>query len=598
MNNFSKLTFSLFCRHSLSCLSLIVFIFSSGIKAQNTVINSNGSKEFVIDNIFQSVQNPDLIKAFYYRFSASSKHYALVFNNRVTLAILDKELYVTTRDVIANTSPQQGNILSKYTISSNAAYIYFVYEILPEKMISVQMIETDNNGNYLTSTPIYTMTTHSFNDTATQNKLKIDNVNDSSSLTIQQMAYYTHPKVSRDKRDIQFSQLECLVPVLAIANQFMNSPCDIVKNSLTYVFGDNNSGTNNNNSSTVQTSDLSWELTDYIFTGEKDAYAGYAASQSCEVPLQTIFSSRNPRSPEGADCVYDTMDILTPYLIITGYDFDRAHFEQTINNILSTGASGINAAHSQELEDELVVAVQNVRTQTNQVTINFSQELHQAANLNGSTVSFQSLVAGESIYDNIPTIATIPTAVNTPTDQIAIGNYELNLSGTTLSNFRQNYPQITPRNYNQNQWVNSNVSFTTEIIENPTTAQINELRSIINQWYPTDSSSSSSDSDSDDETPIVYEGYINSSSLLRTGRSLASGLVDELDEENPNSVMIIIRYQNAPSSLLFGYVNNESREATVAYALSNPNNIRTPYSSTAIRGGRTTGLATVYRILH
>ncbi|WP_419869814.1 T9SS type A sorting domain-containing protein [Chryseobacterium sp. CT-SW4] len=586
MNNFSKPLFRLFSlkmqfysnlQNYFQCIIVFILLGSASIKAQNPTTNSNGSTQFIIDDIYQSQQGPNIVKSFYYKFSANSKHYALILNGRLTMAMLDQELYISTRDMISNT-PQQGNILNTYAPSPNTANIYFIYEIVSEEMVSAQIVETDSDENYITSSPIYTMTTHSFNDTTDENILKIDNVDDNNSLMVQQMAYYTHPEVSRDERDIQFSQLECLIPVLSIANQFLSRPCDLVKSSLNYISGDNNSGTSNNNSFNPQITELSWDLTDYILSGEKNAYSGYAASQTCELPLQTVFSTRKPRSPEGIDCLYDVTEILTPYLRLTNYDFNYSHFQTVVNNILSNGNTGLRTAENANIDDELINAVNTVTIEANLTTIDYMVQLQEAANLYGSTIAFQTTVA-ESIN---PGPSTSQASTSEPLST-AIGNYELRLAGMSVNQFRQTYPEVAPRTYTNDQWSTSSTPFISYVVANPNAQQIQEVINILHGWYPP-SLNLPFDVQSERPTTISEEAAIASETLLAMGEGLSYSLIESLQSNNPNNVIIFVYHQDRPVSFLLGNVNTESRIASISYSVSNPDNLRVPYSNTAVRG--------------
>nr|WP_315028486.1 T9SS type A sorting domain-containing protein [uncultured Chryseobacterium sp.] len=528
------------------------------------------------------------IKTFYFKFSANKdQKYILDLNYCLSILVSDGKISINQQNFVKSQSPSAIKTIFEKNLNQNASFRYASYEITPEGICSFQLIETDSNGNILDPMPIITVAAHAQDDDGlVPDKIEISNSDNNKSLTIQSTGFYTRPNEHRDKRDFSASQLECVVfPVIAIVNMFMNRPCDIIKSSLNYISGEKNpSGGTNQPATNNNKGKLEWVLSDVVLTGGKDPYIGYAASKKCKAPLEKAFLKRKPRALGSDDCIYKVMSVLTPYLILTGYrDFDATHFNSTIAQILATGTTGLTGLHN-DTEHELISAVENIgKNEADSILHNATLPVLRLAS---SNFTLAQIADGGTPDHPRPSTSGITTTIPVPTESrqsAAIGHYDLYLSEVTLAAFRQNYPQTAPRTYTNNNWVNSSTPFTTEVIANPNQGQLATVRDILNQWYPASTTSGSSSSNNQGaNTGNLY------TDLLNMGRSLTSSMLLELDEdmdgEGSNRVFVIVRYQGRPAALLYGHVYEDVRSAKITYTLSNPDNIRIPYSNTAIRG--------------
>ncbi len=282
--------------------------------------------------------------------------------------------------------------------------------------------------------------------------------------------------------------------------------------------------------------------------------------------------------------------VIVPYLLLSNFNFNTAYFSQIIDNVLTTGASGIAGANVQT-EQALVDAVFQTHLEAQRSTID--QAFRFVSQLNASTVSLADFSSGEDVLFPLDPIAGISPPVAGPAAGPSgladapprIGRYELDLVGMTLDTFRQRYPDIRPRIRSGDQWIASTEPFAVEIHRNPDPSVIKTVEEILQQWQQSVSLSSISDNDTDGPASIPAAAATqNDNSMVLHSRDLIAMALAELQLPNANMVIVIVRYVNRPASLLIGYVSERLHEASVIYALTNPDNILMPYSRTAIRG--------------
>ena len=219
---------------------------------------------------------------------------------------------------------------------------------------------------------------------------------------------------------------------------------------------------------------MTWRLSELTELGAVNSYAAYAASRTCGVPLRTITSARSRRSPMD-ECVFMALDVVTPYLMLTGYDFDQTHFDQVIASILQTGSSGIGS-HDPVTEAQLVDAVRAAASGGGDLT----QAFQSAAELNASTFSLATATTEEEAIAPIDPGAG-PSGLARPSgasrQRTGIGRYGLDLRRMYLGTFRQNYPEVMPRVRVGDQWVQSTERFTVRRIGGAVTPPQDALRS-------------------------------------------------------------------------------------------------------------------------
>ncbi|WP_145986721.1 hypothetical protein [Burkholderia sp. MSMB617WGS] len=550
----------------------------------------NEFKYFNIDKIYGRAQKPDEIRSFHLTFEGSrNRVYSTELNEHLIASFVDGTATIVQQ---SRTTPKKMTVLYSNRLSDKTAFVSVAFELTPGHGAALQVVETDRNHNFVDGSPIYRLPSRAEDDPAASDasdQVRVTNRPQfGGPLTIERVSFATRANEDlRARRSVHAYQLECVLPILAIANYVLNRPCDLIKSALSHFDGDRPLKKVAASPAPVAAG-LEWRLHSLTSVGSKNPYAGYAASIACKAPLQFAFSSRKPRGPETSDCVFMVMDVITPYLILNHYDFDRAHFDRIIQNVVNTGSSGLAGANSLA-EQQLVSAVNAVQARTRENMARISRAFHDASRLNASTISFASTEVGtvdaNSANDTLP---PVPEPSTSGQATRAVGQFELNLADLTLERFRQLHPEVRPRIRAGNQWVQGNASFAVDVLPNPSPSQIAEVQSTLSQWYPSDSdSNSSSDSDSSDSSgPIAISNTpIGAGALLRSGRTIASSMSDELDERNPGTVIVIARYQNRPVSILMGNVNTDVREASIPYSVSNPDSLRTPYSNAAVRGG-------------
>lgn len=537
--------------------------------------------DYDLSDIFKNASGD---KAFYLTFKHSrAANFAVTYNRNVVVSSQDGFITIAQVDSIRN--PSKANILYYAPASSKAAYIHLGYQIGADRSVIVQAAETDTGNQYVTSSPRYNLIDASARELPNEpDRIEISNTSTDSTLTIVRTSFVAisagHENLVKRSANSLFTIGECLIPILSIANQILNTPCDLIPRAYSYIAGDRDASKSNAAPAAPPFSPT-FTLGETYYGTDIDPYAAFAASRVCQARLSAVYSNRKPRSPGTADCIYDTRDILTPYLILANFDFDRDHFNSVVANILAHGASGIPNAQP-GLEAQLVTAVQE---QTRRAGASARQAIqrafHEASALNASTVALAEILATSSANGG-------PSTSQGAAPQYGLGHYELNLQGTTLAAFSSRHPDTRPRAWNGSAFALAAGDFGTETLPNPTPAQAQRIAGILDAWYPDGSSSSddSSGSDSDGaKGPVSVGGArLEAGRLLAQGRNLAETMREELDERDPNHVFFIVSYNGAPAAIVQAHVNRDVGQAVLIASLTNPANLRVPYASSAVRG--------------
>ncbi|MBB3226606.1 hypothetical protein FHW69_001196 [Luteibacter sp. Sphag1AF] len=517
-----------------------------------------GSKIIYVDKVYDNSKKSDDIKTFVFSFNRQDDRvFSFELNDHLIAKFNRGKAAIIRRNAGTNVA---GQMLYEARLSEHATQAAIAFEVMPDDVNAIQLIETDEQHNYVNASPIYTVATAAQgHDTPGNlpNIVAIDNDADRGTLQVHRVSFDTRANVHlRNTRSLHAYQLECLVPLLAIANKLLNTPCNLIKEVLTPVHGynENISGTNTPKPA-FDGKELEWRLTDLTLTHGRDPYVGYAASESCHVPLRAVFSTRKKRAPDN-DCVFEVFDVLTPYLILMDYDFDRETFGQVVQTILATRSTGLDVQNP-DVETELIDAVFAAQARASagqgRAASELAEELRTASTLHASTLTFQEVVP------------SAPAGVSH-----ALGTYELQLGAYTQAQFRAQYPEVMPRTWNGQRWVHANDFFTTEVVRNPSRDQITMVQNTLRDWYP---------------AIQLDRGLTGENSLLLSGSRIAHAMENDLDTPDENDVIVIVRYQGRIVNLLQGGIANGSPYSHLYYAVSAPTSLRVPYTTEAIRGG-------------
>ena len=503
------------------------------------------------------------------------------------------------------------NRIYQDSIHHDTKFVSLLFEINPSRTTSVQILEMDGKRHYLNSSPIYSVaaitpfrsvfggfSAYSPSTVSSLEQLKI-----TSGIDMYSMSFATrdsNPVGTTHHHTIRSlywnalkAKKECWLPIMQIANYVLQTNCNLVDKTLHYLSGTKQQPKKTASSQPKQPTNtpLTWQLHDQLLTGKKNPYAVYAASKVCQVSPRFVISHRKPRGDdlaEAADCTYRLLSVITLYLDFAGNHFDQQRFNTTIDTILRTGSTG-TANNDPAAEQALIDGVMAWRSEIQQNRAQLRQAFQEAAQLNASTVGFATGQFGTE-----PSTSSLPPSTTLVDYQTTLDDYELNLTNTNLEAFRLQYPEVLPRIRRNNDWVSSNDTFTVDIVD-ATIAQASgplsadAIANILKQWYPSpsiDSSSSNNSSDSDSDTELFY-----SSELLTDGYEVADDIIrkitknkDNQDGFPQNNILIIVRHQGRPVAMLLAALNREQHTAEVRFVVSHPDNLRTPYASSAIRG--------------
>lgn len=560
-------------------LTVSLTLFSLVSRASNDIpngkINPGESRSYNLSKVFGTSTG---VNSFYLTFKNSpAAQFSLNYNGNIVVSVVDG--FATIAQVDSINSPEKIKVLYFSRIDDRSSYINIGYQLTSDDLITLQIVQSNADFQYVTSSPtlrlVDVLSVDKNNNI--EKTLEINNLIDYSTLSIIRSSFVSFNE--SEDRVRRGTQLECIMPVLAIANYILNSPCNLIDRAYKFIAGNRDKhiqGQVNSRGEFIP----QFETNAIYYSSNISPYAAISAANICQAPIALVYSKRKPRQPETNDCIFNALEVLTPYLIMTNHDFSQAHFDQTISNILRTGSSGIlNAMPS--LESQLVTAVQNRRQQAGNVQEEAHRLFVQASALNTSTISLNEILS-------------LPGPSNQPStsrpQQLALGHYELNLTNLTTSEFMSRHPDMRPRVWNGSEFTPASTDFTIETIQNPSQQQQNRITEILNDWYPKESSSdSSSNSDSDSSGATAIGHQLEPRSLLSQGRNLANTVRDELSESAPGNVYFIVYYNGRPAALIQSFVEEQS-EAVLIASISNPDNIALPYGRNAVRGAAQRGL--------
>ncbi|MBB3226607.1 acetolactate synthase regulatory subunit [Luteibacter sp. Sphag1AF] len=517
------------------------------IKATETVF---------IDRLYDNSKKSDDIKTFALSFPRQDERVFTFDLNDHLVATFDHG-QATIRRRAANPA-SEGDVLFTETWGNRVAHVSVAFEVTSNNIDSIQLVGTDGDHNYVTSSPIYTATSGDATGASPgdlPNILSIDNRADLGTLRIGQVSFAMRKnEVLRGKRSIHGYQLECLFPLMAIANKLLNTPCDLIKNVLTHVAGDEGSRAGTGKGiSMPEAKELEWSLANLTLTHGRDPYAGHAASVSCNVPLGNVFSNRKKRSA-GDDCVFMVLDVLTPYLILMDYDFNPTVFNRVIRNILRSGFTGI-VGGTDQVHNELINAVRSAQQQANEAGGRamhaLEQDLRTASSLYSASVTFSDVV--------------LPA----PNPANAIGEYEMQLSGMSVDSFREAYPEVRPRTWSNDHWEPTDDAFTVEVMRDLQTDQIADIQSQLLSWFPV-------------QQDVVPRTADNNDWL--NGEGISRNFYLDLNDRRNTHVVVAVRHRGRIVSLLLANVYQNALRAEVEFSVSAPASLLRPYSAQAIRG--------------
>lgn len=562
-------------------LTLFAYSANAATVPQGT-IPANDSNTYNISEIFG---NSIGVNTFYLTFKNSpAANFSLKYNDNISISVVDG--FITVAQVDSILKPGKADVLYYAALSNKSAYINLGFELGDDNSVTVQTAESDSAYSYVAASPIMVLLDRKSSELpGSDNLLEISNLSTSSTLSVIRSSFID--LASQPEREKRKNILECLIPALAITNYVLQTPCDLVSRVWSYVAGDRDKAKTN---TPVSVPDFAPEfsLSAVSYAQNINPYAAYSASQVCNVSQTTIYSIRKPRSPGDIDCVFNSMDIITAYLILTNYDFDQTHFDRTVANILSHGSSGIPDAHP-DLEHALVSAVQQQsQIADNSIARATSQLMAEAAALNASTTSLYELLSDPQ-GGNEPSTSGHQESTEANPDDLAIGFYVLDLQGVSSADFSRRHPDTRPRAWNGSSFVATNTDFTVEIIANDSQDNASRILNIINQWYTppgVEGNASGGSAHSSSYRPLAIGGAGNAaaSELLQEGRDLADAMRVGLNTRHPDSLYFVVSYNGRPAAVVQAHIDSANADVELSISLSNPENIAIPYSSQALRG--------------
>lgn len=314
----------------------------------------------------------------------------------------------------------------------------------------------------------------------------------------------------------------------------------------------------------------------------------HAAARVCRQQEEAILNPRKRRGADfPADCIYRTATIITSYQALFGRLWGATHFTRIIENILRSGSTGY-AGTDALAESQLVQAVLQRSGQQDNRMQEAVAAFHEANALYG--VSVNETLDLESAANRLspataPPPATCPASplsVATASSSLAeaehgaLGTYEMDLTTYTPR-------QISPRVFQDGQWVAAPAPFTISRIDNNNSAELRTVVTLMDQW---NSQYSALDDNADSDSNSTCSSNDSRASLAGTGASMASAIGNAARRGlDPGVVIFVVSFQGQPVSVLEGAIMIDGpRAASVDIVVSAPTNVVAPFQNGAVRG--------------